>query len=98
MRRLIEGLKGSFSFMGEVLSRAYARSPHSVTVLAMYGAVAAQANLRPLLEDPGFSPKDRDVPALTGMLAEADDELVAKLTRALLRKPDAAARSAAAQL
>jgi len=64
----------------------------------MYGAVAGQANLRPLLDDPGFSPKDRDVPALTQMLADADDELTAKLEKALLRKPDAAAKAAASEL
>ena len=57
-----------------------------------------QANLRPLLDDPGFSPKDRDVAALASMLAEADDDLGAKLERALLRKPDAAAKAAAEQL
>lgn len=38
------------------------------------------------------------MPALTAMLADADDELATKVDRALLRKPDAAARAAAEKL
>lgn len=55
-------------------------------------------SLRLLLDDPGFSPKNKDVPALTEMLALADDAEAAKLECALLRKPDEAARAASEQL
>ncbi len=60
--------------------------------------MSGYANLRPHLDDPGFSPKDKDVPALTSMLADADDDLASKLERALLRKPEGAAKAAAGQL